>query len=310
MRPSSSLDSATSPSSQRQTAIGTVTAASLSAIQSPSDITQFLTATYGQSVLKSPIGNIKSPARSPVPPGESQIGSQLQSSASLSSLTSPTKMSSYMRNIRQQMWDDLKVAAEEKRTLLDLRDRDKHFYRRSETDLDSLYDMYSSPTRRRRGKYREQRHDLMSRTNPKSAITSTSATKTATVPFKSYEFESLHPTRSRPIDRRPKRALSSLGSYPTSKSDKESGLRESVIPNYMDTPSDSDSFYSVSVQYIINNYFYIYYNIVNNRQVDNDLRDKCDSEMTAMRPQNCLQRNSVMDSTRTAEVPQIITSTT
>ncbi|CAG2183063.1 unnamed protein product, partial [Oppiella nova] len=40
-----------------------------SPFSSTSDITQFLTSTYGQSVMKSSIGNIRSPARSPIPPG-------------------------------------------------------------------------------------------------------------------------------------------------------------------------------------------------------------------------------------------------
>ncbi len=215
LRSSSSLDSAvTGMPTQRRPP---------SPFSSSSDITQFLASTYGQSVLKSPIANIRSPTRSPILAGESQIGRQLQTSLSSSSLTSPTRFPNYMKNIKQQLWEELKTATEEKQRLLSLRDRDKDFYRRSETDLQTLYDIYSSPVRRRRGRYRKNASD--------SKIYRHSPNREE-IPFKSYEFESLHPTRSAmDLNYRQQRPMSSMAAY----SDADLGLRESVIPNYMDS---------------------------------------------------------------------------
>ncbi|CAG2119067.1 unnamed protein product, partial [Medioppia subpectinata] len=158
-----------------------------SPFSSTSDITQFLASTYGQSVFKSSIGNIRSPARSPIPPGENQISRQLHTSHSVSSLTSPTRFPSYMKNLKQQLWEELKTATEEKHRLMNLRDRDKDFYRRSETDLQDLFDVYSSPVRRRRGRYKSKNE------SDSRIYRSLSATRDD-MPFKSYEYESLHPT--------------------------------------------------------------------------------------------------------------------
>jgi len=127
-----------------------------------------------------------------------------------------------MKNIKQQLWEELKTATEEKQRLLSLRDRDKDFYRRSETDLQTLYDIYSSPVRRRRGRYRKNASD--------SKIYRHSPNR-EDIPFKSYEFESLHPTRTGiELNYRQQRPMSSMAAY----SDADLGLRESVIPNYMD----------------------------------------------------------------------------
>ena len=196
-----------------------------SPFSSSSDITQFLASTYGQSVLKSPIGNIRSPARSPIPPGESQIGQLTKTLERLtsSSPSSPTRHPSYMRNIKQQLWDELKTATEEKYRLMSLRDRDKDYYRRSETDLQTLYDAYSSPIRRRRGRYK-------SKNASDSRIYRSYSSPREDIPFKSYEFESLHPNRSlNDISYRNRRPMSSMAAY----SDTEA-LHDSMITDMFD----------------------------------------------------------------------------
>lgn len=132
-----------------------------------------------------------------------------------------------MKNIKNQLWEELKLATEEKNRLLSLRENDKDFYRRSDTDLQTLYDIYSSPVRRRRGRYKKNASDsrIYRSHSPRDDI-----------PFKSYEFESLHPTRSGiELNNRNRRPMSSLAAY----SDVDSGLRESVIPNMMDANDNS-----------------------------------------------------------------------
>ena len=133
-----------------------------------------------------------------------------------------------MKNIKQQLWEELKTATEEKHRLMSLRDKDKDFYRRSETDLQTLYDIYSSPVRRRRGKYKSR--------NASDSRIYRSHSPRDDIPFKSYEFESLHPTRTGiELSYRGQRPMSSLAAY----SDTEAGLRESVIPNMMDANESS-----------------------------------------------------------------------
>ncbi|XP_064473635.1 protein piccolo-like [Ornithodoros turicata] len=106
---------------------------------------------------------------------------------------SGTKLPSYMNSLKQQLREELKTVTEERRRLLELRDRD--LYRRSETDLASLlagwqpesplskFGRHSSPIASPR-KARHRRH----MSDPRSSYRGTSV---AGAPFKSYEYEFL-----------------------------------------------------------------------------------------------------------------------
>ena len=133
-----------------------------------------------------------------------------------------------MKNLKNQLYEELKIATEERNRLISLRESDKDFYRRSDTDLQTLYDIYSSPVRRRRGRYKQK--------NASDSRIYRSHSPRQDMPFKSYEFESLHPTRTGiELNYRNRRPMSSLSAY----SDVDSGLRESVIPNMMDANENS-----------------------------------------------------------------------
>ena len=169
---------------------------------STSDITHFLTSTYGRSVLKSPIGMVRTPISSPVPPGESQVGRLIHQSLSSQSLNqqlndgnsntlifdSPTKsFPLYMKTIKQQLWDELLCANEERRRLIDWTERDlqkdKDYYRRSETDL---YNLEYSPLRGR-GLRRRGRRNFITGSDSKLAKYDLLSPRDELGLFKSYE---------------------------------------------------------------------------------------------------------------------------
>ncbi|KAI1286698.1 Uncharacterized protein HDE_10739 [Halotydeus destructor] len=163
LRPSSSLDSATtgapyrsSPPAHRPSSGGP-----LSPYSSLSDIanlinssavalgqlTPFLTSHHQQhhhrqhhEPGKTSTGHLidqlsRSPSRG--------INSEHRDSSMAYSPSSPI-LPGYMKTLKQQLRDELKTAVHERSRLLGVRERDKDLYRKSESDLDALFDLYSN----------------------------------------------------------------------------------------------------------------------------------------------------------------------
>ncbi|RWS04370.1 mucin-17-like protein, partial [Dinothrombium tinctorium] len=169
----------------------------------------------------------------------------------------PPVLPTYIKSLKQQLKDELKTVVQERKRLLDLRERDKKFYRRSETDLQALFDLYSNVPEvslaDKRGilsrkKYSHRRNASDSKLAQFSPITED-------IPpgmFKSYEYESLMPNRSlfRGVGQR--RPMSSMG-FEARYFDVDSryfnevdgGLRETLIPNFMEN-NENDLFLSAA----------------------------------------------------------------
>jgi len=159
--------------------------------------------------------------------------SLLNSSSQDSSLFSPR--SYYSKVIKQQLpKDELKTTAEERR-LLELKERDRSFLTRSDTDTNSLINLY---THKRSSSLSPSRPALYNRRNFSDSKLVSNYDEISGLGFKSYEYESLYQSRS-PQRHRPLSSMTeevNRSRIPLSMyfEGKERGLRESFIPNFID----------------------------------------------------------------------------
>lgn len=86
----------------------------------------------GKTSTGSILEQLRSPSRGPTLPMNS-----IQRSPS-------PQVSGYLKNLKQQLKDELKTAVHERRMLLEMRERDKDLFRRPDSDLRALFDLYSN----------------------------------------------------------------------------------------------------------------------------------------------------------------------
>lgn len=271
LRPSSSLDSATehyrsvSPVHRATSGLG----GRLSPYSSLSDIVNMINSAAGMGRSNSPTYAIATPGKSSTgllidqlnrSPSRGQTIAGIGRDSTHSGSPTPPILPGYMKTIKQQLKDELRTVVEERRRLLDLRDHDKDFYRRSESDLNALFDLYSSvpdvvlPTTERPGHRRTRRYNSDPRLVQYSPINEE-------IPpgyFKSYELETLRrsPGAGRHSPRRsPRRPTSSMAGDDSVRvtgmsqlatlqnylSDLDGNLRESQISHQLDS-NDNDLF--------------------------------------------------------------------
>lgn len=189
-----------------------------------SDISHFLASTYGRNILKSPTtSGLADFLNKPKTSSNDSINKALNETSKMY----PSNFSSEIKSIQQKIMDELKTSEQNNSSILKSVDQ---LIGNSGTGY-SKYDSLADKLKRDLlTEGRLTNYDTLSETrvNSLGKMSYANAISKNSLPFKSYEYESLNPVRLEDNKYRLSRPLSSVSFY-----ENDFGMKESQILNYM-----------------------------------------------------------------------------